>query len=119
MVRKSLVGVLFMVMVLSMFTSCTAINSVRNDASKLLATSTTSGTSPKTTKAITYSHTGYIARTVTGFGTTITFQDGFSVQFPGNFNQSFLPAIGEKVDIKYGYSASDGGNYVISIDQVP
>lgn len=102
MSKKLLWGVIFMTMVLTMFTSCTA-----------------SGTSPKTTKAITYSHTGYIASTITGDGTTITFQDGFSVQFPDNFNQSFLPAIGEKVDLKYGYSASDGGNYIISIDQVP
>ena len=90
MTKKLLFVVLFTVLVTSLITSCTAINAARNDASKLLATSTTSGTSPKTTKAITYSHTGYIARTVTGFGTTITFQDGFSVQFPGNFNQSFL-----------------------------
>ena len=76
MAEKLLFAVLFIVLVASLITSCTAVNAVRNDASKLLATSTTSGTSPKTTKAIIYSHTGYIEKEITFENSVYYFQDG-------------------------------------------
>ena len=107
-----------MVLGLSMFTSCTTINAVRNDASKLLATSTTSKASSETTKQIIYSHTGYIEKEITFENTVYYFQDGFVVSFPGVLNSNFFYPAGTKVEIKYGYDPSSDTNYLISINGV-
>ena len=118
MAKKLLFAVLFIVLVASLITSCTAVNAVRNDASKLLATSTTSGTSPKTTKAIIYSHTGYIEKEITFENSVYYFQDGFVISFPGVLNDNFFYPAGTKVIIKYEYDPSSNTNDLISINPV-
>jgi len=118
MYKKLLAAILSACLGLMLLSSCSAVNNVRNDASKWLATSTTSGASTKTVKPIIRSHTGFIKSEITFENTVYYFQDGFVVSFPGVLNNNFFFPAGTKVQIKYSYNASSNANDLISIEPV-
>ncbi len=65
------------------------------------------------------SHTGFVKMTSTGNNqTTIIFQDGFIVQFAGSMKMELLPAIGEKIEIRYVYDQKAGGNVLTYLQDV-
>jgi hypothetical protein len=50
---------------------------------------------------------------------SITFQDGFSLNFVATVGNYSPPSIGGKFEVKYYYDSQSGGNVIVSLLPVP
>jgi len=67
-----------------------------------------------------WSHAGFIQATMIGTNySSITFQDGFSLNFIATVGKYSPPSIGGKFEVKYYFDAQRGGNIITSLSPVP
>jgi hypothetical protein len=75
---------------------------------------------PLTSVNPSWSHTGYVQATMIGTNySSITFQDGFSINFVATVGPYSPPSIGGKFEVKYYFDAQRGGNIITSLSPVP